>query len=161
RSPCRHRLLLFQTITTALASRQATVLTLRQSRHSPDRYGASRRLLTIPSSPRPSASRSSARRSSNGSGASRRARKSGRKEGKVRKRQNKSPQHPPPPCVFHAPGLMVAQTRISRPQESLQRELRVSIYPRISECTKNPLNGPKDQGKCAGVLSNCTGSRTT
>src|SRR5262245_28805728 len=32
-----------------LASRQAAVLTLRQSRHSLKRYGASRRLLTSPS----------------------------------------------------------------------------------------------------------------
>src|SRR5262249_48540220 len=33
------------------ASRHATVFTLRQSRHSPERLGASRRLLTTPSTP--------------------------------------------------------------------------------------------------------------
>jgi len=49
------------------ASCHARVLTLRQSLHSPEREGASRRMLAIPSRPRCSATRSNAKPSSNGS----------------------------------------------------------------------------------------------
>ena len=49
------------------ASCHARVLTLRQSLHSPEREGASRRMLAIPSRPRCSATRSNAKPSSKGS----------------------------------------------------------------------------------------------
>jgi len=91
-----------------IASRHACVLTLRQSRHSPDREGASRRLLTTPSSPRCSATHSSARPSSNCSdsetaGQPERSSRPCRHAGRFMWAQGLSVQHPSWWCAPRVP----------------------------------------------------------
>jgi hypothetical protein len=80
------------------ASRQATALTLRQSRHSPERYGANRRLRTTPSRPCRSAETSERRPSLTGAACSANTtcgpgRRNGLCRGRTKEQDQKGGQH--------------------------------------------------------------------